>query len=196
MSDGKIYPLPHGEANQQQSSTLRMGAQVWSGTHKGVIIEVKVHPAGIGPQRALDLGLSVNPWTQDYWAWCYYIWLRAWQVPQRLYHETFGAKQPYRFPKDHEHESPSLYYHRREPGWIADLPWWGGCTYFKIHGGLLGEPMYMKAGCDFSHLWDQERGYDYSLAFVERECRSTVDAMLEAHPDLAELVRPKEKAEA
>jgi hypothetical protein len=68
-------------------------------------------------------------------------------------------------------EPTYAYYQAR----FADADWHGGVTYYEKLGGLDGAARYVKIGCDFAHLWDEERWYDY--AQVEREAKATIEAL-------------------
>jgi len=61
---------------------------------------------------------------------------------------------------------------------LSNIFWHGGVTFWE--GGnpqLLGQ-RYIKVGCDYSHAWDADRGYDYELSDIYAEVMQTIDEML------------------
>lgn len=65
--------------------------------------------------------------------------------------------------------------------------WHGGVTFYEKRGHSIGHRA-VKIGCDYSHLWDEERGYDYSVEEVLYDAWQTA---LELNALLAERERNK-----
>lgn len=57
---------------------------------------------------------------------------------------------------------------------LSDVFWHGGITFWEGHNNLLPGQRSIQIGCDYSHLFDQEHGYDYDLPFVLRETLRTI----------------------
>ena len=60
---------------------------------------------------------------------------------------------------------------------VADLDWHRGITFYEIGGDAPYR--YIKAGCDYEHLWDERTGYSADLRSVEHDARRCVDSLLE-----------------
>jgi hypothetical protein len=63
---------------------------------------------------------------------------------------------------------------------FADADWHGGVTLYEKKGGIDGAPRHVRIGCDFAHLWDEGRTYDF--ADVERKAKRTIDALRAIYP--------------
>lgn len=120
---------------------------IFSGSYRGIVFEFTKFPSN---------GLSGRD--ND---WCHYVYLYDTQVKQsielpKLYFTSFGTQLS------------------REPSWVHNLEFHGGCTYCEIerkdHLGTL-----LKIGCDYQHYWDE--GRDYSDKFVYSEVKRTIDSM-------------------
>jgi hypothetical protein len=59
---------------------------------------------------------------------------------------------------------------------IAQGDWHGGVTFYQKHVNIPSRRV-VEFGCDFMHLWDMERGMEYSLDEVFRECLETIDSL-------------------
>lgn len=58
---------------------------------------------------------------------------------------------------------------------LANIDWHGGITYYSKEGFDIDGHRVVKGGCDYSHLWDSERGYDYTLEEVIQDAKNTID---------------------
>lgn len=58
---------------------------------------------------------------------------------------------------------------------IDNLEFHGGCTYYSKEAGFEGEPRVVKIGCDYQHLWDQDKQYD--LSYIYAEVIQTIDSL-------------------
>lgn len=78
------------------------------------------------------------------------------------------------------HEDPSYAY------WgsvLDDGDFHGGITFYEKRAQVDGDRRWVKVGCDYGHLWDRERGYEYTVDEVRRDALNTCRK-------LAELLRP------
>ena len=102
--------------------------------------------------------------------WCYYVLIAEYMLTPEAFAEFWlphiesvrGSGIPY----------PSYAYYEAR---FAGAEWHGGVTFYEKLGGLDGAPRYVKIGCDFAHLGDEGRWFDY--AQVEREAKQTIDAI-------------------
>ena len=134
----------------------------WRGTHRGVNLEVS---------RRIIGGTELS---EEYPAWAHYITLHEMAVPERLHDAIFLPRQDGR-PHWNEYEYGE--------SMLAELYWHYGITYFAYMEREPGDRV-IKAGCDYSHLWDMEAGYPYDEQGVAREACDTIDSLWTAIPDL------------
>jgi hypothetical protein len=59
---------------------------------------------------------------------------------------------------------------------VDEAGWHGGITYYAKRGHSVGHRC-VQIGCDFSHLWDEERGFDYTLDEVMGEAKETAQVL-------------------
>jgi len=60
---------------------------------------------------------------------------------------------------------------------IGNLDWHCGCTYYEKISGFDGADRAIKVGCDYSHLYDENKSYDVSD--IERDVIDCVDSLLD-----------------
>lgn len=65
---------------------------------------------------------------------------------------------------------------------LSSVDWHGGITFWEVHNLLIPGQRVIQIGCDYSHLFDQERNYDYDLTDVLSDCLRTIE---ELHPLLS-----------
>lgn len=65
---------------------------------------------------------------------------------------------------------------------LSAIDWHGGVTYWEGHNLLIPGQRAIKLGCDYSHSFDQKRGYDYELSDVLSDCLHTISQI---HPLLS-----------
>lgn len=65
---------------------------------------------------------------------------------------------------------------------LNNIDWHGGITFWEGHNLLIPGQRAIQIGCDYSHLFDQERGYDYELTDVLSDCLRTIEQI---HPLLS-----------
>ena len=59
-----------------------------------------------------------------------------------------------------------------------DIHFHGGITYYAKHGHTEGFRC-VEIGCDYNHLWYQERGYGYDLETILFDVKETIDSAYE-----------------
>ena len=155
--------------NHRPETNLRHREE-WSGRHNGIYFKVSKHIMG----GVAGLAHGTYP------VWCYYISLHENQVPAEKLPAFFlepkietlaGSGRGY------------VRYHYTDSALGALDSWHGGITYYGYVSFIPGHRV-VEAGCDWNHAWDNAEHDPYSLTCVERECRATVDELLELHPDL------------
>lgn len=65
---------------------------------------------------------------------------------------------------------------------LADLKWHGGITFYDLVCAVPGHRV-LKAGCDYSHLFDMESG-GYTVETCAAEARATIDSLHEMVPGI------------
>lgn len=134
----------------------------WAFEHAGLPVVVKHWGLERGGFEAMNDGKGV---------WNYYVFL-----PERLLKEKFAdvwlpderVKWSETGPERITHD------YMRAP--FADAEWHCGITYYAKHGQLEGHRS-VELGCDYSHLYDQERGFDYTLEEVASEAKATAEQL-------------------
>lgn len=127
---------------------------VWTTTHEKLTIEVCRHAVG----ELVNDGKGI---------WCYYVYIREDQCPIGFFDKLWlpdiiirsWPTSPNRITHHYEHLFPSC-------------EWHGGVTYYAKHGHVPGHRC-VQIGCDFSHLWDSEKNFDYRLKDIIFEAQRT-----------------------
>jgi hypothetical protein len=128
---------------------------VWTLICSGLTVEV-VHFAVGNPN--LNRGNGI---------WNYYVYINEHKTPHfdKLWLKDrrvrFSPQSPERIT--HDYFNLPL---------VNDAGWHGGITYYAKHGHSKGHRC-IQIGCDFNHLWDEERGWDYALEDVLFEAMNT-----------------------
>lgn len=143
-------------AKDAWNDTTPRHKDVWSYSHAGMCVEIVHHSVG----ELVNDGKGI---------WCYYIYvLEARCKPDvfaTLWLEDkliqYTPVSPVRITHDYE----SL---------LADCEWHGGATYYDKHGHSAGHRA-IQIGCDFSHLWDAEQGFEYALDDIVQEANRTAE---------------------
>jgi len=65
---------------------------------------------------------------------------------------------------------------------ISDLDWHCGITFYEKTRNDRGDVVGYKLGCDYAHYWDE--GKCYSLDYVIRESKHSIDKLWEYVPNL------------
>lgn len=133
----------------------------WTGNHRNVRLEVAFWGEGI-----MNDGRGM---------WNYYIAIGEEQLPSDefekiwlpvsgLWERSSGAKMP----SYNEYESI-----------LNHGEFHGGITFYEKKQHPDTGARWIKVGCDYGHLWDQEDNYRYDLRSVAADARSTVDRLHE-----------------
>jgi hypothetical protein len=135
---------------------------VWRGTHRGIHYTIK---------RFDSVGLDGE---KDHDCWAHYINLHEAQVPEGVLDRVF-------LPRRGEKDVWAWY--DGDSSLLAGIKWHCGMTYYEYLRDVPGYRV-VEAGCDYSHLWDEEAGYPYDLQWVQREAQETIDSLIVAIPEL------------
>ena len=134
-------------------------AHKYSGSYKGINFLISHH----------GMGDSYRPEG----TWCYYLLIHEKQLPDE-YKDDFILAPEF----DDKGRVSHNYYDTR----IADLDWHCGITYYSKEGGADGEPITIKMGCDYAHLWDE--GKSYNKESVLCDVKNSVKKLFELFPDI------------
>ena len=106
-------------------------------------------------------GFSVEivNWGENFEHWNYYVSFEYQNTPKKLW-DILTATSTTKYGID--------YY----DSWLVDIDWHGGITYGEYIWDGLQEIRAVKAGCDYSHLWDE--GCQYDLDDIVRDAENTI----------------------
>jgi hypothetical protein len=134
-----------------------------SGTHNGVRYEVVNH------SRYDSFG------RRELGTWCYYLYVSERMLPEDGFKEFWlDSGEPYVSSSGEVHPNYDYYSAR-----FSGANWHGGVTFYEKLGGVDGASKYVKIGCDFSHLWDEDQEYSYDD--VESEAKATIEQLCEMY---------------
>jgi len=137
---------------------------IWRGTYRGVPFEVNNFSLGGDPK------------------WTFYLHIYLDQMPEDI-RERFWLEPD---PPMEEFKNRVFYPYNYEP-LINDLAWHHGCTFYEKIMGFDGARRVVKIGCDYNHLWDQER--TYTLEAVSSDARRCIDSLYELIPNIKKWCR-------
>lgn len=127
---------------------------VWRGKYQGIGFEINC--------QKIDAFMSGA--ARD--AWTYYVYLPEPMIPEDQWPRVFAElSEPDSRGRRH------LDYYKTE---LADIHWHHGITFYEILADRGLSPRIIKAGCDYSHYWDAERGYRYHLDEVHLDVKQTI----------------------
>lgn len=134
----------------------------WSGQHNNLSFEI-VH---WGVERASSHSLNNGKG-----CWNYYVYLSESKIEN---FSSFWLEQEIKeFSVGGTKYLHCDYYNSP----LSDVYWHGGVTLWEpLNERLLGQRI-IKIGCDYSHLFDQENGYDYTLEDVYSDCIHTIEEL-------------------
>ncbi len=137
------------------------GSTTWTETHDGLSILISFHSV-----REATKDIPAHPGT-----WNYYLFVPEEMYPHRW--DDFACKRV------GDYERPGA-------GW-DEIYFHNGITYSR------SKPYYSrktkrvwdqsKVGCDYAHLWDEERGYPDTFDSVRANAIATAKDFLDQHPD-------------
>lgn len=107
--------------------------------------------------------------------WSYYIYIPERLVEtEELFNSIWIEDKLYQITPT----SPERVLHNYYDTPLVQIDWHGGITYYHKSGYSKAHRV-VQAGCDYNHLYDQERGYDYDLEEVLQDAKNTVDELVE-----------------
>lgn len=141
--------------------------RTWTGYYKGIDFEI----------QNWDWEIEAASIMRNYWAknWTHYIIINIdKQIPEEL-RERFWLKGKLSSMRE---DGPKHlnYSYSGEDSIINHLEFHGGCTYYSKVSGFEGEDRRIKIGCDYQHLWDQDKNYD--IDFVYGEVKETIESLV------------------
>ena len=135
----------------------------WTFKHKGLYCKI----SHWGVERANNFE-SLN---DGKGIWNYYVTL-----PEHILGDKFAAVWLEDKKIQFSVNSPERITHDYYGHPFSEVDWHGGITYYAKHGQLEGHRS-VELGCDYSHLYDMERGYDYTLDDVYADCCRTAEEL-------------------
>lgn len=99
--------------------------------------------------------------------WNYYCYLLESKIRKDLFESSWLEDKIMDWGITHDYYSPAF---------SVDIYWHGGVTWYQKFPNIPGYRM-IEIGCDFQHLFDQERGFEYNLEEVFIECRRTAEEL-------------------
>lgn len=143
----------------------RTGCTTWNFSYKGTRYKVAHH--------------GVSDYNRE-GTWCFYVFFNSKMFQSKDDWALFDVKpviKPYSGDKFWEHVPYDD---------IPEFNWHGGATFAKIHQVLdkfTGEyyPV-LEVGCDYAHLWDEERGYPDTLESVKCDAFRVIDELHMRYP--------------
>lgn len=131
----------------------------WKGTHRGIQWQIIKSTRGAPPEDC----------------WCYYLMFPLEQFPEDKRHLIDLKPEPH--DDRYSHRGPIYPYMQ---GFLANLEWHCGITFYDKVSGMDGAPVVIKAGCDYQHHWDQ--GQRFSVESISYDVGGCIDALLEQCP--------------
>jgi len=125
---------------------------VWNGQYKDIPFEIN----------------KFNIGNRD--AWTFYLIFREPQFDGDFFESIWLEPKPFTTIKKRT-------YYDYNSSILGNLNWHGECTWYSKEGGLDGESRRVKAGCDYSHLFDENHIYD--VDYVQYEVEKCIDSLLD-----------------
>jgi hypothetical protein len=127
------------------------------GTYKGVSFEVNnFDRPGLEPYND---------------CWTFYLFLHVSRCPKELQGELWLKGELGKYERvNYDYTS----------GLLASIEWHCGITYYAKKAGFDGEGQTIKAGCDYSHLWDE--GMRYNVEMVLSDIEKAIDSVYKLFP--------------
>ena len=116
---------------------------------------------------------SFEPLNDGKGVWNYYI-----TIPEIIFPKAFPLLWIEDEKVKYTPASPERIVHDYSKSPIAQLDWHCGVTFYKKHGQTEGHRS-VEFGCDYSHLYDSERGFNYTLDEVHSEALQTANQILD-----------------
>jgi hypothetical protein len=149
-------------------------SRIWRTHYKGIGIEVAHH--------------AVSPF-QPHGIWCGYLYICEEHDPSIL--ERRGTSKDYGIPG-----FPVRWTEKSHPFW-DEFEWNGGITYYSETTDLRGK-VTMQIGCDYAHIWDDDKRDVYDENWILNDMVGIVDAYRKIVPEtepVREIVPPREKVD-
>ena len=132
---------------------------VWNDTYDGVSFEIQNFKIGAKP------------------AWTFYLYLSLNKIPDKKLSNSFWLK-----PKKYKNQfSERIYYDYNAHPIISNIEWHCGCTWYSKESGFDNEKKVIKIGCDYQHLYDDER--DYSVEYILEDVKRAIKSFRKLLPD-------------
>jgi hypothetical protein len=137
---------------------------LWFGVYRGINWEISAHKRSEGMLR----------YCPDPVVWCFYLKLQVESFPTEVQESMWV---PVSFTSYGSQMEILPYEH-----FLYDLKWHGGLTYYSKCTPSDYVFRGIKVGCDYQHLWDENKHYDINIVYGEvKDC---IDSLWDAFPNL------------
>ena len=128
-------------------------AEVYTGKYKGVPYEI----------RKWNLDREVM--------WNFYLFFVEEQIPEHFESIWLKGERVVILGR-----KTRFVFYKYTDTWIVNLDWHCGCTFYEKISGFDDATRVVKAGCDYSHLYDEHRHYD--LPQIEHDVKECIESLL------------------
>jgi len=144
-----------------QGLTQLPDALSWNRIHRDIPIKISLHA----------IGRDYTP--EDKGTWCYYIFIRESKVPKEVFQRFWLEDKTFQIAEN----CPVWVTHDYYTDDTSALDLSGGITFYQKHGHTEGHRC-VEVGCDYNHIWDQERGFR-TFEEVLFDAQHSVDCLLD-----------------
>ena len=139
-----------------------------------------------GKYRSVGWEIDANHWEdQRYPGWCFYLYLHHDRMPEgELKQKALLAPYNCTYTHNGELRVSKTIGHDYTNCWLAGLPWHCGMTYYERFTNDYGQ--WIKAGCDYSHLWDEKSRAYYNVNFLLADVKHCIEEFLIIMPEYEE----------
>jgi len=126
---------------------MRMKRQ-WNGKYRGINFEIQNF--GIGGKEC----------------WTFYFYLSSLQLDPKDFKKFW-------IPPTYD-EKNRVHYNYMD-SIVNSIDFHCGCTYYEKEGGPDSKVKYVKIGCDYQHLYDDDHSYNEII--IEKDCHGAIDSL-------------------
>jgi len=157
--------LKKGDAEDRMETKTRLQEMAgekktqWGGTYNGVNWEIQ----NFGERIHGEPGGN----------WTFYLYFHLNKIPKENDPDSFWLSSK---PDDKGRVHYDYYKH----GILSSIEWHCGMTWYSKESGFDGAIRTVKAGCDYSHYWDEQQSYN--VEYVLMEVKDAIDSFRKMVP--------------